>query len=251
MVPPRRGGMVVQRHIALCAMLLLTAFAPLRAQNYSVDDTVTEYPNKGTFYHDLFEGRKTSSGEIFDQNKFTAAHWRIKLGTYVMVTNKNNGLQVIVRVNDRCPKRGVFDLSHRAAAAIGIRGMQPVTVRILPDGYEERWAAQETMFDSVHTRLGTGTAAKARTNSPAPTRTATTTTDRYNLLLGVAGSHSAVYTQTRRLPAAYRDRVNVEALEGSDSLRITLDVKCPKNEAEKLSRTLRNTFPKVQIIPAE
>ena len=240
--------MVKARTIALLlALLPLTSVA----QHYYITDTVTEHNNFGTFYHDRFEGRKTASGEVFDQNKFTAAHWKIKLGTLVMVTNRNTGLQVIVKVNDRCPKHNVLDMTHRAANAIGIKGCQKVTVRILPEGYEERWAAQETMFDSVHTRLGTGTAAKAKNNSPAPTRTATTTTDRYNLLLGVAGSHSDVYTQTRRLPAAYRDLVNVEALEGSDSLRITLDVKCPKNEAEKLSRTLRNTFPKVQIIPAE
>lgn len=244
--------MVAQRLILTLSLLVITQLT-LCGQNYSVTDTVTEYPNKGTFYHDLFEGRKTSSGEIFDQNKFTAAHWRIKLGTYVMVTNQNTGLQVIVKVNDRCPKRGVFDLSHRAAAAIGIRGMQPVTVRILPDGYEERWAAQETIFDSVRSRLSPNVALPA---SGTPTRntiekTPQTGSGHYNLLLGNAASHSEVFTQTRRLPAAYRDRVSVETLEGSDSLSITLTVQYTKREAEQLSRTLRNTFPHVRIIADE
>lgn len=257
MVPPRRGGMVARRLIATLTLIVITALQ-LQAQNYSVTDTVTEYPNKGTFYHDLFEGRKTSSGEVFDQNKFTAAHWKIKLGTYVMVTNKNTGLQVIVKVNDRCPKRGVFDMSHRAAAAIGIRGMQPVTIRILPEGYEERWAAQESLFDSVRSRLNPN-APPALTNKEqggAAQRTADdkatgSGTDCYNLLLGIAATHGEVYTQTRRLPANYRDRVNVESIEGCDSLRITLNVRSTKKEAQQLSRTLRNTFPKVQLIPAE
>ena len=116
--------------IVICVSLVFIFQFPflnsISAQNYSSNDTVTEYPNKGTYYNDKFEGRKTASGEIFDQNAFTAAHWRIKLGTYILVTNQNTGLQVIVKVNDRCPKHGVIDLSHRAATAIGIRGCQPV-----------------------------------------------------------------------------------------------------------------------------
>ena len=73
----------------------------------------------------------------------------------------------------------------------------------------------------------------------------------YNLLLGTAGSHGEVYTQIRRLPAAYRDRVNVETLEASDSLRLTLNVRTSKKEAERLVRILRNTFPKAKIVAAE
>lgn len=244
--------MVARRLILTLSILAITRLS-LLAQNYSVSDTVTEYPNKGTFYHDMFEGRKTSSGEVFDQNKFTAAHWRIKLGTYVMVTNKNTGLQVIVKVNDRCPKRGVFDMSHRAAAAIGIRGMQPVTVRILPDGYEDRWAAQETMFDSVRSRLNPHVAlpAEGTASRTVVENNLKLDSGHYNLLLGNAASHSDVFTQTRRLPTVYRDRVSVETLEGSDSLSITLTVQYTKREAEQLARTLRNTFPQVRIIAGE
>ena len=243
--------MVVQRHIQVCLLLLATVM-PLRGQNYSVTDTVTEYPNKGTFYHDRFEGRKTASGEVFDQNKFTAAHWRIKLGAYVMVTNCNNGRQVIVKVNDRCPKHGVFDMSHRAAAAIGIRGMQPVKVRILPDGYEERWAAQETMFDSVRSRPHHGSnGAVSLQSDKVPVFADNSSVNSYNLLLGTVGSHGEVFTQTRRLPAVYRDRMSVEPLDGSDSLRITLNVRLTKKQAEQLVRTLRNTFSNVQIVPVE
>ena len=246
----------LSRLLRLACLTLLLSASGAAAQNYSHTDTVTEYPNKGTFYHDRFEGRKTASGEIFDQNKFTAAHWKIKLGTYVLVTNQNTGLQVIVKVNDRCPRRGVFDMSHRAAAAIGIRGMQPVKIRILPEGYEERWTAQETLFDSVKTRL-TSNAAINETSStntkalPTVTNNGSNESNSYNLLLGVAASHSEVYSQTHRLPAVYRDRVNVETMDASDSLRITLNLQTSKKEAEQLVRSLRQTFPKAQIIPFE
>lgn len=270
--------MVDWRHIL--TLLLLLAAWPAAAQNYSSDDTVTEYPNKGTFYHDRFEGRKTANGEIFDQNKFTAAHWKIKLGTYVMVTNRNNGMQVIVRVNDRCPKRGVFDLSHRAANAIGIKGMQPVTVRLLQGDWHDRWAAQETMFDSVSSRLNpapkvasskTDTATTTQETAmakPEPTAPKTTTKqhaakqphatnqsqnhseERYDILLGMAATHGDAFNMIEKLPEIYREKVLVETLE-DDSLQLTLDVGLPKNNADELCRALRRTFKEGKVIPSK
>jgi rare lipoprotein A len=44
-----------------------------------------------SFYHDKFEGRKTATGEVFDNENFTAASNHFKLGTYVKVTNQSNG----------------------------------------------------------------------------------------------------------------------------------------------------------------
>ena len=247
------------------ALLTLLAFWPAAAQNYATSDTVTEYPNKGTFYHDRFEGRKTASGEIFDQNKFTAAHWKIKLGTMVMVTNRNTGLQVIVKVNDRCPKKGVFDLSHRAATAIGIRGSQPVTVRVLPDGYEERWAAQETMFDSVYSTLVGQSPAPAdtvqkpqpapQTANAAPAKHTTTTHQEhheyYKIDLGIAASHGDAFNEIQKLPEIYRDKVTVEQLEDSPQVKLTLEVKLPHNKANELRRAILHTFPDATVVPSE
>jgi hypothetical protein len=119
---------------------------------------------------------------------------------------------------------------------------------------------QETMFDSVRSRLHRDVGKSQPATTPAtPTKSTTTPLldtgkgsgdGNYNLMLGVAGSHSEVYNQTRRLPDAYRDRVRVEPLEGSDSLRITLDVRFTKKQADQLARSIRNTFPWVQVIPA-
>ena len=67
-----------------------------------------------------FENRLTANGEIFCQNKYTAAHLTYKFGTLLLVTDIATKKWVIVRVNDRCPKRNILDLSKIAAKQIGI-----------------------------------------------------------------------------------------------------------------------------------
>ena len=68
----------------------------------------------GTYYADRFVGRKTSCGEIFRQNQYTAAHKTIPMGTYLLVTYPVTEQQVVVRVNDRCPRAGILDMTKLA-----------------------------------------------------------------------------------------------------------------------------------------
>jgi len=76
---------------------------------------------KASFYADRYQGRKTASGERFDQHARTAAHRTLPFGTNVKVTNVKNGKSVVVRINDRGPfvEGRVIDLSRSAFAAIG------------------------------------------------------------------------------------------------------------------------------------
>lgn len=69
-----------------------------------------------TYYADKFNGRKTSSGERFHNDKYTAAHMKLPFGTMVRVTNENNGKWVDVKVNDRGPfsKKLEIDLTKKA-----------------------------------------------------------------------------------------------------------------------------------------
>jgi len=69
-----------------------------------------------TYYHDKFNGRKTSSGERFNNNNYTAAHMKLPFGTMVRVTNEANGKYVDVKVNDRGPfsKKLEIDLTKKA-----------------------------------------------------------------------------------------------------------------------------------------
>ncbi len=47
---------------------------------------------QASYYHNKFEGRKTSSGEIFRQDSLTAAHKNLPFGTLILVKNLKNDL---------------------------------------------------------------------------------------------------------------------------------------------------------------
>lgn len=68
------------------------------------------------------------------------------MGTYLLVTNHYTNLQVVVKVNDRCPIRGVLDMTKLAVHMLGIKGSRKVEVQVLDptEGYR-RWAAQDTL----------------------------------------------------------------------------------------------------------
>jgi rare lipoprotein A len=73
-----------------------------------------------SYYHDKFEGRITSSGEPFRQDRLTAAHPTLPFGTIVRVTNLQNRRSVVVRINDRGPfvEGRILDLTRAAAAQL-------------------------------------------------------------------------------------------------------------------------------------
>jgi rare lipoprotein A len=85
-----------------------------------------------SYYGKEFDGRKTSSGEIFHKDDLTAAHRSYPFGTVLRVTNLKNGEQVKVRVNDRGPVKPerIIDLSYGAAKVIGLDMMGLVRVRL-------------------------------------------------------------------------------------------------------------------------
>ncbi len=72
---------------------------------------------KACYYANKFNGKKTSSGEVFSQENLTAAHKTLKLGTLVKVTNVANDSTVVVKINDRLSKSSpyVIDLTLKAA----------------------------------------------------------------------------------------------------------------------------------------
>jgi rare lipoprotein A len=95
----------------------------------------------GSWYGKKFHGQKTSSGEIYDMYKMTAAHPTLPIPSYARVTNVATGKSVVVRVNDRGPFHSsrVVDLSYTAAVKLGLleRGSQNVEVeRLLPNAGE-------------------------------------------------------------------------------------------------------------------
>ncbi|ULQ57039.1 septal ring lytic transglycosylase RlpA family protein [Flavihumibacter rivuli] len=114
--------------------LVDTGFASPPAAKRKANTAKVQY-GTASYYAAKFNGRKTSSGELYDSKKFTAAHNGLPLGTWIKVTNLRNGRTVVVKVNDRLHHRNtrLVDLSGAAAAKLGYlsRGLTKVKVEVL------------------------------------------------------------------------------------------------------------------------
>ena len=103
-------------------------------KTYHVLSTAEGYDETGiaSWYGTKFHGRKTSTGEIYDVYKITAAHKSLPLPTWVKVTNLENKRTLVVRVNDRGPfKEGrIIDLSYAAAVRLGVFPKGTAQVRV-------------------------------------------------------------------------------------------------------------------------
>lgn len=105
--------------------------------NYTVLETVT---GVASYYADKYNGRLTSNGETYDMYGLTAAHPSYPHDTILRVTNLSNNKSVIIRVNDRMPKRPdrIIDLSLGTAMALDMveDGITKVKLEILEWGKE-------------------------------------------------------------------------------------------------------------------
>ncbi|SDU22933.1 septal ring lytic transglycosylase RlpA family protein [Geopseudomonas guangdongensis] len=92
---------------------------------------------QASWYGQRHHGRRTASGERFDQHALTAAHRSLPFGSRVKVTHLRSQRSVVVRINDRGPYgRGrIIDLSRAAAERLGMlrSGVAPVRVERIAD----------------------------------------------------------------------------------------------------------------------
>ena len=109
-----------------------------------ITDTTTPLKQRGiaSWYGKKFHGQKTSSGELYDMYKITAAHPTLPIPSYARVTNVDNGKQIIVRINDRGPFHStrIIDLSYTAALKLGYLGKGSSVMeveRLLPADIEK------------------------------------------------------------------------------------------------------------------
>ena len=88
-----------------------------------------------SWYGTGFHGRRTASGQVFDQERLTAAHKTLPFGTKLRVTNLRNGRSVLVTVTDRGPfvRNRQLDVSFGAARRLGLVnvGTAPVLIEKL------------------------------------------------------------------------------------------------------------------------
>ena len=118
-------------------------------KRYHTLKTANGFNERGiaSWYGKKFHGRKTSSGEVYDMYKMTAAHKHLPLPTFVKVKNLENGKIITVRVNDRGPfhDNRIIDLSYAAATKLGILGKGTAAVEIWAvDGGEPRYAEKRS-----------------------------------------------------------------------------------------------------------
>ena len=120
-------------------------FIPISQSELVIDSLHTQEPPGAppgetmvaTYYSKCFQGRKTASGERYDNTALTCAHRNIPFQTLLKVTNPKTSQSVTVRVNDRGPfTRGRdLDLSYAAAKQLGLLavGVAPVEVEIISE----------------------------------------------------------------------------------------------------------------------
>ena len=103
-------------------------------KDYDVLPSAEGYDQTGlaSWYGTKFNGRLTSSGEVYDMYQLTAAHRALPIPTFVRVTNLDNGRSSIVRVNDRGPfhPQRIIDLSYAAAVKLGFQDRGTARVRV-------------------------------------------------------------------------------------------------------------------------
>ena len=92
----------------------------------------TTQVGKASWYGPGHQGKKTASGQRFDQRQLTAAHRTLPLGTQAKVTNLETGQAVQVTINDRGPhtKGRIIDLSRAAAQKIDLKKDGTAHVRV-------------------------------------------------------------------------------------------------------------------------
>lgn len=91
-----------------------------------------------TWYGDMFNGRKTASGETYDMRAMTACHPSLPFGSLVKVVNLKNKRSVVVRITDRgeLAKGRIIDLSQAAAEKLAMTeaGLAPVVLQVISRG---------------------------------------------------------------------------------------------------------------------
>jgi rare lipoprotein A len=121
---------------------------------------------RASYYADSFQGLKTASGELYNNQELTASHNTLEFGTRVKVTRLDNQKSVIVRINDRGPfiKGRITDLSKAAAQRLDMisAGVAEVKLEIVGTSTPARVASNTTTTPTPRT-----TSSRTTTKTPS------------------------------------------------------------------------------------
>jgi len=97
-----------------------------------------ELSGTASWYGSDFHGKSTANGEIYDMHADTAAHKTLPINTMVKVTNQNNGISTVVRINDRGPfvDGRIIDLSFSAGKRLGLEKTGTAPVKLVVLGFD-------------------------------------------------------------------------------------------------------------------
>ena len=229
-----------------------------------------------SWYGDPYHGRRTANGEVYDQEKMTAAHPTLRFGVVVDVTNLSNGLRTRVRINDRGPfvKDRAIDLSRAAAREIAMLGPGTAPVRVVVVGLPGAGPAEAAKAGDA----GGGTPASGMPNSPPPSTSAPLPTpaqpplpesfpvespsaspvpaspivEGFAIQMGAfANYENAVALRSRLLDRA----LDVRVVAGDDPgnaqgvlWRVLVGTRLSRSEADKLFAILRVDFPRIILV---
>lgn len=125
------------KFLFFCLILALSLHGCAPRPGFRPDARWVGYSESGkaSYYAMKFQLRRTASGERFNNFGLTAAHRKLPFGSKVLVTNRKNGRQVVVRINDRGPhvKGRIIDLTRRAFSKIADlrKGVADVEIRVI------------------------------------------------------------------------------------------------------------------------
>ncbi len=109
---------------ALLAVSLVFSLSPSALSEEITEATsqAADFAGKAAFYSSNLHGKKTASGQAYDEGKLTAAHKHLPFGTKVTVVNRKNGKTCTLTINDRGPyaPNHVIDVSKAAAKELGL-----------------------------------------------------------------------------------------------------------------------------------
>ncbi|MEO6831784.1 MAG: septal ring lytic transglycosylase RlpA family protein [Chitinophagaceae bacterium] len=117
--------------LILTIAILMGVLFGAQALNAQGKEKVTKN-GTASYYHPKFDGRKTATGDVFQNSRFTAASNELRLNTFIKVTNLKNGRVVYVRVNDRMApsNKRLLDMTEAAAEALDYRDQGLANVKL-------------------------------------------------------------------------------------------------------------------------
>lgn len=205
-----------------------------------------------SWYGVKFHGQRTSSGELYDMYKMTAAHPTLPIPSYARITSLDTGKQVVVRINDRGPFHSdrLIDVSYTAALKLGLlgKGSNKVQVdRILaPDptriatlrreaNAEASTAPAEITSLMLEDRMAIENAALV---APADTPAPAAPKAGFYLQLGAYGRASGAEDVRARLQAAGMNDASLQVVQAGSVYRLFRGPFATRAEAEEAMRDL-------------